>query len=104
MFSTKDNFFSINYIYFVVCKCFQFGPIFGLVKGLYQCYFTKDQSSFIFVEPVCGEQDIVVTPAVRCMCMCLCVHLSVGPSKFVQTITSTIMDGFQFDTSVVHHK
>ena len=48
----------------------------------------------IFVEPPCGERDIVVTLSVRCMCMCCaCVHLS----GFVWAITSTFMHRFQND-------
>lgn len=27
----------------------------------------------IFVEPACGEKDIVVITSVRCMCVCACV-------------------------------
>ena len=47
--------------------------------------------SFLFVEPALGEQDIVVTMTVWCMCVHWCIH----PSEFVQTVTSTIVDGFQ---------
>ena len=36
---------------------------------------------WIFVEPSCGEQDIVVTTSVRCMCVrALCVRTCVRPS------------------------
>ena len=41
----------------------------------------------LFVEPACGELDIVLTMTGQCMCM--------RPSEFVWTITYTIMDGFQ---------
>ena len=31
----------------------------------------------VFVEPACGEGDIVVTVSVRCICVhCGCMHLS----------------------------
>ena len=39
----------------------------------------------------CCDQDLVVAITVWYMCMCLCVHVS----KFVRTITSTTVDGFQ---------
>ena len=52
-------------------------------------------SQGIFVKPTCSEQYIVVTTAVRCMCMRPRVCVCVRPSEFVQTITSTIFDGFQ---------
>ena len=42
-------------------------------------------------EPTCSEREIIVTTTVRYMCVCPCMHLS----KFVQTITSTIVYGFQ---------
>ena len=42
--------------------------------------------NYLFVEPACGEQDIVVTTLVRCMCM---------GAGFVRAITSTFKDGFQ---------
>ena len=52
-----------------------------------------------FVEPACGERDIVVTLSVRCMC----VHCAVcvRPSGFVMAITSTFMHGFQNCTVVL---
>ena len=43
----------------------------------------------IFVEPSCGERDIVVIISVQCMC----VHLF----EFVLAITYTFMHGFQND-------
>ena len=36
----------------------------------------------IFVEPACGERDIVVTTSVRCMCVvrsCVVLHATVHP-------------------------
>ena len=46
----------------------------------------------IFVEPACGEQDIVVKFCSVCACvMCACVHLF----GFVWAITWTFMYGFQ---------
>ena len=47
---------------------------------------------FFFFEPVCSEQDIVVT-TINCLCMCVCVF--VRQSEFVWTITFTTVDGFQ---------
>ena len=48
-----------------------------------------------FVEPAWGELDIVATTTARCMCVHLCMHPSDHASEFIQTITSTIGDGFQ---------
>ena len=45
----------------------------------------------ISVEPACVERDIVITTTVQFMC----VVAFVCPSKFVPTITSTIVDGLQ---------
>ena len=45
----------------------------------------------MFVEPACGERDIVVTMTVWCMFMCPCVHAF----ELVGTITFTVVDGFQ---------
>ena len=43
-----------------------------------------------FVEPACGERDIVVTFSVRCMCVrCACVS-----SGFVRAETCTFMHEF----------
>ena len=54
----------------------------------------------IFVEPACGERDIVVTFSVHCMCMpcvcvCVCVYAGMFLSRFVQAITSAFMHDFQ---------
>ena len=54
----------------------------------------------LFVELACGERGIVVTIQFSvCACECVFMHALMGvclcPSKFVWTITSTIVDGFQ---------
>ena len=52
----------------------------------------KESNATIFVEPACGERDIVVTISVRCTCMfCSCLR----PPGFVRAITSTFMHEFQ---------
>ena len=59
--------------------------------------FSQDVFKRIFVESTFGGQDIVVTTTVQCVCVCVCVCvcLYASPSEFVQTITSTVVDGFQ---------
>ena len=52
----------------------------------------------IFVEPACGEQDIVVAISVQCMCSV--VHVCVHPSGFVQAISSTFMHGFKKNSNM----
>ena len=47
----------------------------------------------IFVECTCGEQDLFIATALRCICAC--VHVSVCLSGFDCTITSVFMGGFQ---------
>ena len=47
----------------------------------------KDVSVPFLSSPLAGKRDIVVTIFVRCMC--------VRPSRFVWTITCTLMHGFQ---------
>ena len=51
---------------------------------------------WIFVEPACGERDIVATMAVEFECMCVraCVRPCMRPSGLVRAITPTCIDGF----------
>ena len=45
----------------------------------------------LFVQPACGELDIVVTTSVQCICVrAFCMHLS----GFFQAITCAILHGF----------
>ena len=49
----------------------------------------------LFVEPACGERDIVVKTSLRCICLCWALCVCVHPSEFVSAITCTFVHGFQ---------
>ena len=59
------------------------------------------ERTFIFVQPACSEQDIVIIMTIWCMCMPGCA----SESKFVPTQASTIVDGFQNNLTqfLLHH-
>ena len=68
---------------------FRFRPV--SVFLLFSVYIVLDP--LFFVEPACGERDIVVLISFRCMCVhaCCVMHLS----GFVRAIPSIFMHGFQ---------
>ena len=55
-----------------------------------------------FVEPACGERDIVVTTSIWCMCLvhAYIVYARVRPSGFVWAITFIFMHGLKTGTVV----
>ena len=56
-----------------------------------------EANSYTFVEPTCGEGDIIVTTSIHVLACVACVRLSgcVLLSGFVGVITCTFVHGFQ---------